>query len=140
MVNKDIRWMQRFDNFSRALSQLGEAVELSNKRELSKLEKQGLIQGFEFTHELAWKTMKDFLEEKGGPVIYGSKDAAREAFRLNLIENGEVWMRMIDSRNKSSHTYDQVIADEIVSEIIENYFVEFKKMNATFSKLKSETK
>ena len=60
--NDDIRWIQRFDNYQRALDALQEAVELSQQRALSKLEQQGLIQGFEFTHELAWKTLKDFLD------------------------------------------------------------------------------
>ena len=96
---QDIRWIQRFNHFTKALSQLRDAVELAQKRPLSKLEAQGLIQAFEFTHELAWNTLKDFLEERGVQNLYGSRDATREAFKTGLIENGEAWMNMIQSRN-----------------------------------------
>jgi len=88
----DIRWIQRFHNFSKALTQLAEAVDLAGQRDLSKLERRGIIQAFEFTHELAWNTLKDFLENRGAQNIYGSKDATREAFKAGLIENGETWM------------------------------------------------
>ncbi|BDU51400.1 hypothetical protein HLVA_19690 [Haliovirga abyssi] len=84
MENKDIRWIQRFSNFKRAFEQLKDAVELTKKRELSNLEKQGLIQAFEYTHELSWKVLKDFLESKGNQNIYGSRDAVKEAFKFNL--------------------------------------------------------
>ena len=140
MADRDIRWIQRFRNFSRALSELGEGVALASQRPLSKLEQQGLIQGFEFTHELAWKTLKDFLEERGNAVIYGSKDATREAFKLALIENGEIWMRMIESRNRSSHTYDQAIADRIAADIRESYYPEFEKLQSTLKTLERENR
>lgn len=134
MTNQDIRWVQRFHNFSRALNELEEGISLAVQRPLTKLEQQGLIQGFEFTHELAWKTLKDFLEERGSAVIYGSKDASREAFRLSLIENGEVWMQMIESRNRSSHTYDRNIADKIAADIRESYYPEFVKLRTTLER------
>jgi nucleotidyltransferase substrate binding protein (TIGR01987 family) len=77
MVDKaeDIRWKQRFSNYTNALEQLQEAVDLSCERELSMLEKQGLIQAFEYTHELAWNVMKDFLEYQGNQNVKGSRDA-----------------------------------------------------------------
>ena len=106
MSDQDIRWIQRFAHYSQAFSQLKEAVELAHTRRLSKLEEQGLIQAFEFTHELAWNTLKDFLEERGAHDLYGSRDATREAFKRGLIENGEAWMDMIKSRNLTSHTYN----------------------------------
>jgi nucleotidyltransferase substrate binding protein (TIGR01987 family) len=87
MKTQDIRWIQRFNHFKKAFSQLKEAVELSEQRPLSKLEQQGLIQAFEYTHELAWKTLKDFLEERGVQNLYGSKDATRAAFKCGLIEH-----------------------------------------------------
>lgn len=140
MSAKDIRWIQRFNNFSKAFSQLAEAVELSRQRELTKLEMQGLVQGFEFTHELAWNTLKDFLEEHGGlkKKIYGSKDATREAFKAELIEDGEVWMGMIESRNKTTHTYDEKTILEIVSDITKKYFAEFKSLHEKLSTFKEE--
>ncbi|NOX19512.1 MAG: nucleotidyltransferase [Chlorobi bacterium] len=138
MKSEDVRWKQRFDNFKKALRQLENAVKLARERKLSDLEEQGLIQAFEFTHELAWNTLKDFLVEKGNEEIYGSKDATRKAFKYNLIENGDVWMNMIISRNKTSHTYNEEIATEIVDEIINNYYSEFEKLSSKFAELANE--
>ena len=115
MTTQDIRWIQRFNHFSQALSQLKEAVALAQKRPLSKLKEQGLIQAFEFTHELAWNTLKDFLEDRGVQNLYGSRDTTREAFKTGLIENGEAWMAMIQSHNLTSHTYDEATAAAIAS-------------------------
>jgi nucleotidyltransferase substrate binding protein (TIGR01987 family) len=121
MSADDIRWELRFANYKKALLQLSEGVSLANERELSTLEKLGLIKYFEYTHELAWKTMQDFLKSRGTDGIYGSKDATREAFRLELIQDGDGWMKMIKSRNLSSHTYNQDTAEEIVRDVIELY-------------------
>ncbi|AKL93668.1 nucleotidyltransferase substrate binding protein [Clostridium aceticum] len=125
---QDTRWIQRFNNYKKALKQLEEAVELMEKRELTNLEKQGVIQAFEYTHELAWKTLKDFLENRGNTNIYGSRDATKEAFALGLIENGEAWMQMIKSRNITSHTYDEGTADEIIALIKNSYFDAFEEL------------
>ena len=125
-MEQDIRWQQRFYNYNRALVELGEAVELSQIRKLTKLESQGLIQIFEYTHELAWKTLKDFIEERGNSQIFGSKDATREAFALDLISQGEVWMSMVNSRNQTSHTYDESTAQQIVTLILNDYYPQFK--------------
>ena len=114
------------------------AVVLSKERPLSKLEEQGMIQAFEYTHELAWKTMKDFLEDKGNDSLYGSKDVTRAAFKLGLIENGDIWMDMIKSRNQTSHTYNEENAVEIVNDIINNYFKNFISLFEKFSQLKDE--
>lgn len=138
MNTQDIRWIQRFNHFSKAFAQLKEAVELSEQRKLSKLEEQGLIQAFEYTHEMAWNTLKDFLEERGVKKLYGSKDATREAFKTGLIENGEAWMKMIESRNLTSHTYNEETAMAIVSAIIHSYFTEFSDFHARMQKLKED--
>jgi nucleotidyltransferase substrate binding protein (TIGR01987 family) len=97
-------------------------------RALSKLEKQGVIQSFEYTHELAWKTMKDFLESRGRTDLFGSKDVTREAFKLGLLEEGETWMQMIQSRNLTSHTFDETTANDIVNQIETQYFGAFVKL------------
>lgn len=102
MSEPEIRWIQRFNSFTKAFSQLEEAVVLSRQRALSKLEQQGVIQAFEYTHEMAWKTLKDFLQERGVQHIYGSKDATREAFKAGLIENGQVWMESLDGYDPKS--------------------------------------
>lgn len=98
MNNPDVRWQQRFVNYKKALAQLKDAVILSKQRPLSQLEKQGVIQTFEFTHELAWNVLKDFLRDQGNSNIKGSKDATREAFKVDLIKGGEQWIAMIQSR------------------------------------------
>ena len=138
MTAKDIRWIQRFNNFEKAFAQLKGAVELSEERELSKLEEQGLVQAFEFTHELAWNVLKDFLEAHGLKDMYGSRDATRQAFKAELIQNGEAWMKMIDSRNQTSHTYDETIAAKIVADIIQIYFAEFVEFQDRMNALKGK--
>ena len=114
MKSQEVRWIQRANSFERAFSRLNAAVKLAEQRELSDLEAQGLIQGFEYTHELAWKTLKNFLESQGVLNLYGSRDTTREAFRNDLIENGEVWMDMVDKRNLTSHTYDEETAAQVI--------------------------
>jgi nucleotidyltransferase substrate binding protein (TIGR01987 family) len=122
MNNPDIRWKQRFSNYQKALAQLAEACELSHERALSKLEKQGLIQGFEYTYELAWNTLKDYLNYQGIQNLIGSRDTIREAFNRDLIDDGEGWMKMLLDRNKTSHTYNEEIAEQIFEAIVSQYF------------------
>ncbi|RAI89400.1 nucleotidyltransferase substrate binding protein [Algoriphagus yeomjeoni] len=136
-MEQDTRWHQRLENYSKALGQLEKAVTLSKERELSDLEEQGLIQAFEFTHELSWNLLKDYLIYQGNSSITGSRDATREAFRLGLISDGENWMEMIKSRNQSSHTYNEGIAEEISSKIIENYHQLFRKLEEKMYELKA---
>ena len=138
MSCKAFRWIQRFNNFKKAFSQLEEAEKLAQERPLSKLEEQGCIQAFEYTHELAWKTLKDFLENRGVQNLYGSKDTTRAAFKTGLIGNGDIWMDMILSRNLTSHTYDDTTADNIVSAIHSDYFSEFRALKAKLDILKQE--
>ena len=135
MTDQDIRWIQRFQNYQKALKQLEDGVHLKEQRELSNLEKQGMIQAFEFTHELAWKTLKDFLQSRGNIEIYGSKDATREAFKTNLIQNGDVWMEMIQSRNITSHTYDEATADEIIGHVQQSYLGQFVELRERLMEL-----
>lgn len=134
MNHQDIRWQQRFANYKKALLQLQDAVELSEQRALSPLEKQGVIQAFEFTHELAWSVLKDYLQDQGNQNIKGSKDATREAFKVELITDGERWMAMIQSRNISSHTYDERTAEQLVGAIIKHYFPLFVALQAEMEK------
>ena len=122
----DVRWQQRFANFQKALRELGEAVALAKARPLSKLESQGIIQAFEFTHELAWNVMKDFFKFQGDSLMAGSRDATRAAFKEGIILNGDGWMDMIQSRNLTSHTYQEATAREIAAKIIYEYFPLFE--------------
>jgi len=137
MMQEDIRWMQRFANFSKALGQLAKFIE---KGQLNELEKQGLIQAFEYTYELAWNTIKDYFEDQGETTIYGSRDAFRLAFRRGLIENGKTWMDMIKSRTLTTHTYNEEIAEAIVSEIVNSYFEEFMGLRDTLQSIREKNK
>lgn len=131
----DIRWKQRFSNFTRALNKFSDAMYLATTRPLSELEQQGLIQGFEFVHELAWNVLKDYLEYEGVHHLTGSRSTAREAFKRGILTDGQVWMDMIESRSLSSHTYNNEIANAIVADIKSRYYPEFVALNSYFSNL-----
>jgi nucleotidyltransferase substrate binding protein (TIGR01987 family) len=130
MENKDVRWQQRFKNYLKAFSQLELFVEKGES--LNHLEQQGLIKAFEYTYELAWNTIKDFYYEQGEADIQGSRDAIRLAFKRGLIVNGEVWMDMLKDRNRTSHSYNEEIAKEIVKNILEKYHLLFKELKIIF--------
>jgi nucleotidyltransferase substrate binding protein (TIGR01987 family) len=134
----DTRWKQRFNNFIKAYQELGEAACLSRSRALTRLEQQGVIQGFEYTHELAWNVLKDYLEEYGHIGLIGSKDTTREAFKRGLLKNGEIWMEMIKSRNLTSHTYNRDLALAILTDILEKYYPLFEEFTKNFTKIYNE--
>lgn len=130
MGDTDIRWRQRFSNYKKALNRLREAVvsvqELSNNPESSlilnlDLLKEGLVQRFEFTHELAWKVMTDYLEYQGENDIKGSRDAFRKSLAIGLIDS-PLWIDSIKVRNITSHTYDEDIIDNLFNVIIDEYY------------------
>jgi nucleotidyltransferase substrate binding protein (TIGR01987 family) len=130
MTTPDIRWIQRLENFQRALSTLQRAIGLAQSRPLSELEEQGLIQAFEFTHELSWLWIRDFLVDQGVAGISGSRDAVREAVARQMLPQGEesVWMAMIRSRNLTSHTYNPAVAREIAELIVDRYGPVFQQL------------
>ena len=134
-MSLDIRWKQRFDNYQRALQTLSRAVALSAERPLSELEQQGLIQVFEFTHELAWNMLKDFLEAQGIAGLIGSRDAIRTAFKNGLIQEGETWMEMIKARNLSSHTYQLELANRLAAEILQRFYPAFVALEQKMQEL-----
>jgi nucleotidyltransferase substrate binding protein (TIGR01987 family) len=131
--NPDIRWIQRFNNYTKALAQLTKFIQ---KIELNELEQQGLIQAFEYTYELAWNTLKDYFEMQGEANLYGSRDAFRLAFKRGLVENGEAWMDMIKSRSLTSHTYNEETAQKIAQDTVTVYFPEFVALHAKLDSLK----
>ena len=131
-MNEDVRWKQRFTNYQKALAQLQKFID---KKELNELEEQGIIQAFEFTHELAWQVMKDYFEFQGNTSITGSRDAVRESFQKGLISNGEVWMEMIKSRNQTSHSYNEAVVKEIKTKIITQYFSLFNEFKTKLTSL-----
>ena len=132
-MEQDVRWKQRFANYNKALNQLSEGI-TNNGVNPASIIKEGIIQRFKFTHELAWKVMKDYLEYKGYQNVSGSRTATREAFNKGLLTRGQVWMDMIESRNNTVHTYNENILEDEFKNIVNNYFqvfIEFQtKMNS----------
>lgn len=137
MKDKDIRWLQRFANYQKALSQLTKFIK---KGTLNELEEQGLIKSFEYTHELAWNTLKDLLESRGNNDLLGSRDTTRKAFQLNLIQNGDIWMDMIRSRNETAHTYNDETSKRIVKNINGSYYLEFVTLAEKLTDLAKQEK
>lgn len=131
---EDIRWEQRFSNYRKALKQLEKFI---SKGELSDLEEQGSIKAFEYTYELGWNTLKDYLEYQGVLNMAGSRDVIREAFKANLITDGEGWMNMLVSRNLTSHSYNEETAEEIANAITNSYFNLFKTLEQKLESLLS---
>lgn len=133
MNSPDIRWQQRLSNFRKALLQLDEAMELMSQRPLSKLEKQGVIRGFEYCYELGWNTLKDFLVWQGIDGIVGSRDTIREAFSKGLVDDGQGWMHMLTDRNRTSHTYNEETAEAILLNIRQQHHPLLKALEHTLS-------
>lgn len=138
----DIRWKQRLENFSHALQRLNEAVSLvensqSYAGEVSDLLKEGLIQRFEYTHELAWNVMKDYAEFQGDTEIRGSRDALRWALQNGIIDD-KAWMKSIEDRNLSSHDYDSETADRVVSKVIGTYQQLFNNLLQTMKAIEAQ--
>ena len=116
------RWRYRFDNYARAFVLLREAIEASSELELSQLEREGIIQRFEYTWELAWKTIKDYLEAGGlvsSPIT--PRQVLKDAFAARILLDGHVWIEMLDHRNLLSHTYDLNVFKEAVDAIAARY-------------------
>ncbi len=112
-MDNPIRWKQRFVHFERAYTQFVTIIDIGEPDELTDIEKMALIQAFEFTFELAWKTMKDYLEEEG--YMVGSPRAVlRQAFQSEHIKEGEVWLKALRMRNQTVHTYNEIVMDETI--------------------------
>lgn len=121
MEQQDLRWKQRFQNFSKAYHRLEDALCIIQKEPENVLLQAGLIQTYEFTFELAWKTLKDFQEEEGFTVP-SPKATLRQAFQSGYIEHGDLWLKALNDRNLTAHTYDDEIAAEVIKDIQKKYF------------------
>lgn len=130
-MTSDIRWIQRFQNYLRALDLLEAAAKISKP---SDLEIEGMIQRFEYTFELGWKTLKDYLEDSGFTEIVGSREAIRLAFANDIITAGETWMDMIRSRNLTAHIYDSSKALQIANDIRASYLSCFQQLRQYLEK------
>lgn len=131
-VSGEIRWQQRFSHFEKAYHQL---VRFLEQESLNEMEQQGLIKSFEYTYELAWNTLKDYLLSTGLQEIYGPRDAVKAAFKAELIEDGHLWMEMIKDRNLTVHTYNEDQAKEILSRIVALYAPAFNRFYKRFVKM-----
>jgi len=147
------RWEQRLSNYEKALEKLSEGVQWVALQSSSLPEgsihsdsffddviKEGIIQRFEYTHELAWNVMKDFLNYSGIENVMGPRDAIRAANENGLLQNAEVWMDMIRSRNKTSHTYHAETADEVFWNIVNDYYPEFIVFQEQMIKIQASTR
>ncbi|MBD8069883.1 nucleotidyltransferase substrate binding protein [Bacillus sp. PS06] len=121
---KDIRWKQRFENFEKSFKLL---EKYSNGPLSNELEKAGIIQFFETTFELAWKVLKDYLESEGY-LSKSPRESIKQAFQVELIEEGHLWMDALTKRNLTSHTYNQELAEKLVKEIQEQFLPLLKNL------------
>jgi nucleotidyltransferase substrate binding protein (TIGR01987 family) len=126
-MNKVIRWQQRFQNLEQAFAQLEKGVAIATPNDI---EKQGIIQSFEFTFELAWKTLKDYLESQSVAVQF-PRDTIKQAFHYHLVADGDVWMDMLGRRNLMAHTYDEAAANEAIRHITGSYFKALQQLVTT---------
>lgn len=133
-MNNTIRWKQRFQNLEQAFSQLQKGIAITTP---SDIEKQGIIKSFEFTFELAWKTLKDYLENQSVPVQF-PRDVIKQAFHYQLVTNGDVWIDMLDKRNLMAHTYDGTAANEALRYISGPFFTALQQLMTTLEGKQSE--
>lgn len=123
---QDVRWKQRFQNLERAAANLDEAVRRTAVSD-DKLLRSGLIQNFEFTFELSWKTLKDYISEQGIEVN-SPKETLRQAYQLNLVDDGEGWLKALAARNITTHVYEEEEIADIAYAISETYFPLVQKL------------
>lgn len=129
----DIRWKQRFENFERAYINFKIVIDELNKNPDNLIHKMAIIQAYEMVFELGWKTLKDFLTEKRVKVDF-PRNIIKEAFAYEIIEDGEIWIKMLDDRNLTSHTYDEQIATRVVNDIKDKYYPALKQVYNYFKK------
>ena len=139
MTKQDIRWQQRFSNYRKALAKLTQAVNLlsvqvERDESVDELLQEGLIQRFEYTHELAWKVMKDYAEYQGYTDVRGSRDAIRKALEMNLIDDRR-WMETIEDRNLTSRYCENKELTEVLDRIENVYYPMFGAFKKKMEKL-----
>ncbi len=128
-MTPDVRWKQRFQNFDRAVMLLREPMERGVET-LSALEKEGAIQRFEFAVELAWKTLKDYMEHGGQVLVPATpRNVIKEAFAARILKDGQVWIDMLVNRNLLSHTYDVETFDNSVLAIRDRYYPALEELH-----------
>ena len=134
MMDKDIRWKQRFKNFSNAFSWLAKTV---NRTDLDFMQQAGAIQFFEICSELSWNLMKDYLEEQGYNDVASPRAAIKQAFKSELINDGQAWLQLLNDRNLTSHVYNEETANKVYRLISDKYYILFSDLYNTFSQLEN---
>jgi nucleotidyltransferase substrate binding protein (TIGR01987 family) len=134
MEELDIRWKQRFQNFEKALKHLEVALQID---EPDMLQKAGIIQFFEMSYELAWNTLKDLLEAQGFTEVRSPRGTFKKAFEIGLISEGHTWLELLNDRNLTAHTYDDIKATEVERLIHHKYFPILKSLYDTLKEIKS---
>jgi nucleotidyltransferase substrate binding protein (TIGR01987 family) len=133
-MNPDIRWRQRFENFDRALGLLREALAYGQEN-LSPLEQEGAAQRLEYTLELAWKCMKDYLEDSGVTISPATpRQVIKEAFVAKIITDGQTWIDMLNHRNLLSHTYDFAVFEEAIRATADRYLPTLQSLHQFLSR------
>lgn len=125
----DTRWNEKLNDFGKVLLRLNEAIDESKNNPVSSTLKDGVIQRFEFCYEICWKLIKYYLENEGIQEAKSPKSTFREAFKIGIIEDGEVWIDMLNDRNLTSHVYDEEVAFDIYGKIISIYFKQINDMH-----------
>lgn len=136
-MSEKLRWEYRFDNYKRAFLLLREAMELRREKKITPLEEEGIIQRFEYSWELAWKTLKDYLDNEG--VVLEKitpKEVIIKAIEAKIIIDREKWMKTLDDRNKMSHQYSHEVFSQVIENIENNHFGLFDYL---YEKLLHET-
>ena len=133
-MNNDTRWKQRFNNFENAFQTFCRVMERYDKNKQDELAKMALVQCFEFSLELSWKTLKDYLENAGYPIIQTPKETIRLAFQANIISDGQNWMEALEKRNRTSHTYNLEVLNDTVAFIDEKFYQMIQRLNKELKK------
>lgn len=128
----DIRWQQRFDNLQRAHRRLLWALEIQEQDPENDLIRMAVIKAYEFTFELSWKTLKDFLAYNGIDAKL-PRDVLKQAFATGLLSDGQLWIDMLEERNLMAHTYDDARARQAVRLIQERYLAGLQQLHDLFS-------
>ena len=129
----DFRWKQRFQNYDKAFTLLKSTFETRTLSDLSDLEQEGVIQRFKHSYELAWKTMKDYLEENGVVIDpLTPRNVIKEAFAAKIMPDGQVWINMSLHRNLLSQTYDTTKCKEVLEALVAHYLHAFEQLHTWF--------
>lgn len=134
MNDSDIRWRQRFSNFEKAFGKFSLALAAHSREPENELYQMALVQSFEFVFELGWKVVKDYLVYAGIPKVSLPRDVIKHGFQHNIIENGQMWIDMLEDRNLMSHTYSEENARNAVTKIRQEYVKGIQQVHDFFIK------